>query len=174
MTTRFKLNVFFFALLAATNVALAAAPAAVADTSAADTETVQIIQVPGMPPAETADGARAINPSVVIPCTPKAISPLTGASGTYVANVCATVGGVGKFSGTGAAKHVIFNNLTPGSRPHVFTALKRPTRTVPVTIPAGKTSSTCSAVKFNSAGGLNYTVNIAVGFSTFPGTQFCP
>ena len=142
-------------------------------TTAVDTETLQIIQVPGTPPADSSSGARlAISSGST--CIPNVVSPATGAAGTYVANVCVTVGSVGKFTGTGASKHVIFNNLTAGSRPHVFKALNNASKTTAVAIPAGSVASSCSAARFNTTGGLNYTTNVVVGWSTFPGVQYCP
>lgn len=169
----FKPSALSVVLLAASHLALAATAAKGADTSAADTETFQIIQVPGTPPADNASGARIINPGPSA-CTLSPISPSTGPAGTFVANVCVTVGGVGKLTGTGAAKYVIFNNLASGSRPHTFTALNRTAKTSAVNIPVGSVGSSCGAAKFNSAGGLNYITNVVVGWSTFPGVQYCP
>ena len=169
----FKFSALCVVLLAASHLALAATAAKSADTSAADTETFQIIQVPGTPPADSSVNARIANQSSSA-CFPNVMLPATGAAGTYVANVCVTVGGVGKFTGTGPAKYVIFNNLAAGSRPHVFQAFNRAAKTSAITIPAGSASSTCSTARFNSSGGLTYDTNIVIGWSTFPGVQYCP
>ena len=173
MKIRFKSSAFCLALLAVSQLVLAAPAAKSADTSVLDTETFQIIQVPGTPPVDNQAGAR-IASSTTGPCMPIPISPATGSTGTFVENVCVSVGGTSKITSIGAAKYVIFNNLAQGSRPHGFKALNHAAKTSAITIPAGATSSSCSAVKFNSAGGLNYITNVVVGWSTFPGVQYCP